>query len=61
MLRRVKKDVESELSPKTEQIVINPVSHLQTKMYKSIKDTFRNITSDNYKLNTNPTGTPTPG
>jgi chromatin-remodeling ATPase INO80 len=45
MLRRVKKDVESEMGRKEEKIISTPLSFKQNLMYTSIKGTFKNITS----------------
>ncbi|KAG2389042.1 hypothetical protein C9374_014442 [Naegleria lovaniensis] len=41
MLRRVKKDVESEMAPKTELVLHCGFSSLQAEMYKYIKDDFK--------------------
>ncbi|KAF0972489.1 hypothetical protein FDP41_009392 [Naegleria fowleri] len=41
MLRRVKKDVESEMAPKTELVLHCGFSSLQADMYKYIKDEFK--------------------
>ncbi|KAL9654534.1 hypothetical protein ABK040_006599 [Willaertia magna] len=41
MLRRVKKDVESEMAPKTEVVLSCPLSRLQDELYTSIRHEFR--------------------